>query len=160
IRAEDLHKSFDGHAVLKGINIEIRAGEIVAIVGASGSGKTVLLDNLIGLMASDSGRVLVADHETASSAAGAAAGQGEEPPLVDLGKLDGDQLDRIRLHWAVVFQRNALFSGTVRDNIALWLTEHTSLRERAIEQRIRKSLEAAALDVNDVIDKDRDALSG
>ena len=142
--------------MLDGITADFRAGEIVAIVGASGSGKTVLLDHLVGLLAPDSGRVLVADHGASPPAGSAQA----EPPLVDLAAISEDQFDRIRLRWAVVFQRNALFSGTVRDNIALWLTEHTDLREPEIDDRIRKSLEAATLEVADVIDKDRDALSG
>jgi phospholipid/cholesterol/gamma-HCH transport system ATP-binding protein len=60
----------------------------------------------------------------------------------------------------VVFQRNALFSGTVRDNLTLWFQEHTSLPARTVDRRIRESLAAAALDVEDVIDKGRDELSG
>jgi phospholipid/cholesterol/gamma-HCH transport system ATP-binding protein len=153
IRAEEVRKSFQGREVLRGISTEFRSGQIVAIVGASGSGKTVFLDHLIGLYRPDSGRVLVADHDAADGADAA-------PMLVELSALDEDHLDRIRLHWAVVFQRNALFSGSVRDNIALWLDEHTDLREAQIDDRIRRSLEAAALDVDDVIDKDRDTLSG
>lgn len=148
IRVEALRKAFRGRVVLDGIDAEIRRGEIVAIVGASGSGKTVFLDHLVGLLKPDSGRVLVADHDAGEFA------------MVDLADLSDDDLDRIRLRWAVVFQRNALFSGSVRDNIALWLREHTDLGERSIEERIRKSLAAAALDVDDVIDKDRDSLSG
>lgn len=169
IRAEHLSKAFRGRSVLTDINAEIRTGEILAIVGASGSGKTVFLDHLVGLLRPDSGRVLVADHDArrrgalvgAARSDGAASGDGGgAPPLVDLAEVSEDDLDRIRLRWAVVFQRNALFSGTVRDNIALWLREHTDLLEPDIERRIRESLKAAALDVEDVIDKDRDTLSG
>lgn len=148
IRAEGLRRSFGSHEVLRGIDLEIRSGDMVAIVGASGSGKTVLLDHLIGLLWPDEGRVLVADHNAKGS------------PLVELSTLDGDELDRLRLHWAVVFQRNALFSGTVFDNVALWLREHTDLGEREIRERVRESLRAAALDVDDVIQKERDSLSG
>ncbi len=157
IRAERLCKSFRGRSVLRDINAEVRTGEILAIVGASGSGKTVFLDHLVGLLRPDSGRVLVADHDARRE--GGRGGDGAST-LVDLAELSDDELDRIRLRWALVFQRNALFSGTVRDNIALWLREHTDLAEPDIERRIRESLKAAALDVDDVIDKDRDALSG
>jgi phospholipid/cholesterol/gamma-HCH transport system ATP-binding protein len=153
IQVESLRKSFRDRVVLDGISVEIRAGEIIAIVGASGSGKTVFMDHLIGLIRPDEGRVLVADHDASPRSGGG-------PPLVDLGELSDDELDRIRLRWAVVFQRNALFGGSVRDNIALWLREHTDLKESDIERRIQASLKAAALDVEDVIDKDRDALSG
>ncbi len=152
IQAEHVAKSFGEQVVLKSIDLTVRSGEIACIVGASGSGKTVLLDNLIGLMRPDSGRVLAADHNAAS--------QGGPPPLRNLAELSDDQLDLIRLHWAVVFQRNALFSGSVRENIAFWLREHTTLDEGAIEKRARDSLAAVALDVDDVIDKDRDKLSG
>jgi phospholipid/cholesterol/gamma-HCH transport system ATP-binding protein len=153
IKVEGLKKSFRGRVVLDGINTRVGSGELLAIVGASGSGKTVFMDHLVGLLRPDEGRVLVADHD-------AAPGPDGFPPLRDLGGLSDDELDRIRLRWAVVFQRNALFSGSVRDNIALWLREHTDLKEADIERRIRETLAAAALDVEDVLDKDRDSLSG
>jgi phospholipid/cholesterol/gamma-HCH transport system ATP-binding protein len=153
LRAEQLTKSFSGHDVLKGIDLGIKSGEIVAIVGGSGSGKTVFLDHLIGLMQPDSGRVLAADHNKPADDSG-------QWPLLDLSEATSDELDRLRLHWSVVFQRNALFSGTVRDNIALWLREHTAMNERDIDTRIRESVAAAQLDVEDVLDKQRDALSG
>jgi len=152
LKAEQLGKSFGEHVVLRDINTTFLAGEIVCIVGSSGSGKTVLLDQLIGLVPPTSGRVLAADHNSET--------ENGAPPLRDLGALSEDDLDLIRLHWAVVFQRNALFSGSVRENIAFWLREHTTLSEDEIEKRIRESLSAVALDVDDVIDKDRDALSG
>ena len=154
IQAEQVAKSFGPKSVLADINITVRSGEIVAIVGGSGSGKTVLLDTLIGLHTPTSGRVLVADHDSPPDA------QTGAPRLVDLAGLGSDALDLLRLHWAVVFQRNALFSGSVRSNIALWLREHTSLGEQEIDQRVRDCLQAVSLDVHDVIDKDRDALSG
>ena len=146
--AEEVRKSFNNREVLHGISLSITAGELVAVVGSSGCGKTVLLDNLTGLMRPDSGRVLVADHSTPGSA------------LVDLSTLSSDEFDRVRLHWQIVFQRNALYSGSVHDNIALWLSEHTEMNEAEVLARVRESLEAAALDVDDVIGKDRDELSG
>lgn len=162
IRIEALRKAFPnaaGRVVLDGVSADIRRGEIVAIVGASGSGKTVLLDHLIGLLQADSGRILVADHDRRDGDA-AQPSPKAQPPLVDLAALDADAVDRVRLHWAVVFQRNALFSGAVRDNVELWLREHTSLSDAEIDRRTRTSIAAAALDVEDVIDKDRESLSG
>lgn len=148
IVAEELRKSFGDREVLRGISLSIMAGDLVCIVGSSGCGKTVLLDHLTGLMMPDSGRVLAADHAKMGS------------PLVELSKLDTDEFDDLRLHWQVVFQRNALFSGNVFENIALWLREHTEMDETAISGRVRESLKAAALEVDDVINKDRDKLSG
>jgi len=148
LRTEGLAKSFEDRPVLRGIDLEISQGEIVAIVGASGSGKTVMLDCLLRLLEVTSGRVFAADHSRKGS------------PLTDITRAREGVLQRIRLHWAVVFQRNALFSGTVYDNIALLLREHQELRETEIMRRARRSLSACALDVDDVLHKDRDELSG
>lgn len=153
LQTVDLCKSFNGREVLRRITLTVRAGELVAVVGASGSGKTVLLSLLTGLLPPSSGRVLAADHNAADPAEGEAA-------LVDLGTAGQEALDRIRLHWAIVFQRNALFSGTVRENLALWLREHTGLSAYEIERRSRAALHSVALDVDDVLGKPRDALSG
>jgi phospholipid/cholesterol/gamma-HCH transport system ATP-binding protein len=84
----------------------------------------------------------------------------EGTPLVDLTAIPEEEVDQVRLSWAVVFQKNALFSDTVYENCALWLREHTELSEAEIEARVRESLEAVALDPEDVIHKDRDELSG
>ena len=148
ILVEDLHHSFGANHVLRGVKLEVRQGEIVAIVGPSGCGKTVLVDHIIGLLAPDSGRVLAANHDEA------------EAPLVDLTELDQETLDAIRRHWAVVFQRNALFSGTVYENVALWLREVGGLREKAIEPIVRASIEAVGLDYDSVANISRDDLSG
>jgi phospholipid/cholesterol/gamma-HCH transport system ATP-binding protein len=130
------------------VDLTICRGQIVGVVGASGSGKTVLLDTITGLMKPDSGKVLVSDHSRPGA------------PLVNLWSLTPDELDALRLHWSVVFQRNALFTGNVYENIALWMREHTKMTEEEITQRVRESLKAAALNVDDVIQKDRDELSG
>ena len=148
ILVDSLSKSFGDHTVLRNITLEIPRVDIVAIVGASGTGKTVLLDIMIDLLKPDSGRVMVCDHSK------------PDLPLVNLHELESEQLDNVRLHWAVVFQRNALFSGTVFENVALWLREHTPMDEAAIDARVRESLKAAALDVDDVIYKKREELSG
>ncbi|MCB9849043.1 MAG: ATP-binding cassette domain-containing protein [Phycisphaeraceae bacterium] len=148
IRVEDLRRSFDKHRVLQGVDLTIRRGEIVAIVGPSGCGKTVFVDHIIGLLTPDSGRILVANHDAPGA------------PLVDLTTLDEDGLDAVRKHWAVVFQRNALFSGTVYDNVALWLREIAGLSEQAIEPIVRESVGSVGLDYDEVARKDRDDLSG
>ena len=153
IQAEHLRKAFGDHVVLDDINLTIRSGDIVAIVGGSGSGKTVLLEHLNGLRQPDSGHVLAADHSSRPDTHG-------QYPLVDLSEIGPDRLDELRLHWSVVFQHNALFTGAVKDNIALWLREHTRLSEQEIDERVRESLRAVQLDVEDVLEKPRDALSG
>jgi phospholipid/cholesterol/gamma-HCH transport system ATP-binding protein len=148
IRVEDLHKRLGGHRVLSGVTLAIRRGEIVAIVGGSGCGKTVLLDHIIGQLSPDRGRVLVANHERLGA------------PLTDLQTIDEEEMDLIRVHWAVVFQQNALFTGTVYENIALWLREVKNLDEPQIWQRARAAAEAVGLDADTILEKDRDELSG
>ncbi len=145
---QDLHKSFGTHKVLKGINLDIPQGDLVAIVGGSGSGKTVLLDHLFAAMMPDQGRVFAADHESPGT------------PLRDLATADERTLDRIRIHWAVVFQRNALFTGSVYENIALWLREVRHLTDAEIRPIAREVIEAVQLDPDRVLMKDRDELSG
>jgi phospholipid/cholesterol/gamma-HCH transport system ATP-binding protein len=148
IEAKGLGKSFGGHAVLADVNLAVARGELVAIVGGSGSGKTVLMHLLAGLIEPSVGRVFAADHSREGS------------PLTDLSMLDGDGLDVLRRHWSMVFQKNALFSGSVRENCSLILREHGQLTEEEIDARVRDGLRAVALDPEAVLDKDRDELSG
>jgi phospholipid/cholesterol/gamma-HCH transport system ATP-binding protein len=148
LRARGLGKTFGSHVVLQGVDLEIRRGEIVAIVGTSGCGKTVLLHMLLGLLEPTAGRIQVVNLERQGA------------PLVDLVGAPSEEVYDVRLSWAVVFQHNALFGDTVRENCAVWLREHTKLDAAAIETRVRESLAAVMLDVEDVIDKDRDELSG
>jgi phospholipid/cholesterol/gamma-HCH transport system ATP-binding protein len=148
-RIEGLCKAFNGHPVLRGVDLEIGAGDIVAIVGGSGCGKTVLLNHILGLLDPDAGRVWVADHDRAGT------------PLVDLTSLGEEGTNRIHTHWGVVFQRNALFSGTVFDNIALWLKDIKNLEDAAITPIARAVLTAVALPADDTfLETATESLSG
>lgn len=149
IRIDGLCKAFGAHRVLTGIDLSIERGEIVAIVGGSGSGKTVLLNHILGRLDPDQGRVLVADHDM------------DGAPLIDLTALDTMETDRLHTHWGVVFQRNALFSGTVLDNIGLWLSEVRGLEEPEIITVAQKVLAAVDLpDTDDFMATDVNELSG
>ncbi len=149
IRVEGLCRAFDDHHVLRGVDLEIHRGEVVAVVGGSGCGKTVLLNHILGLLSPDAGRVLVADHERPGT------------PLVDPSLLDDAELDTIHAHWGVVFQNNALFSGTVYDNISLWLEEVKELGDDAITPIARSVLTAVALPTDDdFLNTDTNNLSG
>ena len=135
IKIENLHKSFDENKVLLGIDLVFHRGEIIAIVGGSGCGKTVLVNTILGQYPPDKGRISVVDHSQKN-------GQ-----LRDLSEFNNFEIDDIHKHWGVVFQRNALFSGTVYKNIALWLTEVKGLEDDEILPIARKALNALRLRV-------------
>ncbi len=150
IRVEALHKSFGEHAVLRGIDLEVSSGDLLAVVGGSGCGKTVLLKHILRQLSPDRGRVLVADHER------------DNAPLVDLADLSDEEMDELRLHWAVVFQRNALFSGTVFENIALWFREVKGMTDAEIRPIAVEALQSVGFHdmVESLLERDRDELSG
>ena len=123
---EDLHKSFGPHAILKGIDLTIPRGQITTIIGGSGSGKSVLIKHIIGLLRPDRGRVLV---------------DGE-----DISTLSGKALTRVQGKFGMLFQHAALFdSMTVEDNIAFPLIEHSRLNKKAIRKRVSEQLEVLGL---------------
>ena len=149
IQIEELTKNFGTRRVLDRINLAILRGEVVAVVGGSGCGKTVLLNHVLGLLTPDSGLVLVADHDASGA------------PLRDLAQLSGDERDRIHTHWGVVFQRNALFSGSVLENIALWLREVGHKDEHQIKLTARSVLASVGLPTDDdFLSRPHEALSG
>ncbi len=149
IEVEGLKKAFGEHQVLRGVDLRVCRGEMVAILGGSGSGKTVLFNHILGQLIPDSGRIRVADYTQAGT------------PLVDLATLDGQKLDTIHAHWGVVFQRNALFSGTIYSNIELWLKEIKNLEDEDIRSIARDVLSAVALPTDDdFMDNSTESLSG
>jgi len=153
IQIEGLSKAFGNHQVLRGIDLKIRRGELVAVVGGSGCGKTVLLNHILGQLEPDAGVVRVADHDRADD-------QGTAP-LVNVAQLSPAQLDALHTHWGVVFQMNALFSGSVFDNIRLWLHEVKHLEDEDIVPIARRVLGAVSLDDRDAfLETDVNSLSG
>jgi phospholipid/cholesterol/gamma-HCH transport system ATP-binding protein len=126
IRVDNLHRSFGGQPVLKGVNLEVKRGEIMIVIGQSGGGKTVLLKHLLGLLRADSGRIVVAG--------------------VDVTELRGEALDAVRRRYGVVFQGGALFdSMSVFDNVAFPLRERTALGRAEIAERANAKLEQVGL---------------
>jgi phospholipid/cholesterol/gamma-HCH transport system ATP-binding protein len=126
IQVIDVHRSFGSQQVLRGVNLRVHKGEILAIIGRSGSGKTVLLRLLIGLVRPDRGQILI--EET------------------DLAQLSGRRLDRVRERFGMLFQGGALFdSMTVFDNVAFPLREKTKLSESEVAAQVQKMLENVGL---------------
>lgn len=149
IQIVDLHKGFADHLVLGGVDLEIRRGEIVAVIGGSGCGKTVLLNNILGLVRPNGGRIVVADHAQPGS------------PLVDFTALEESEIDATRAHWGVVFQNNALFSGSVYDNLSLWLDEVRHFGDKKIHEIAEQVLHSVDLPFDEAfLDTPTESLSG
>jgi len=139
IQLTDLHKSFGEQKVLNGLNLTIPDGQITAIIGPSGEGKSVLLRHMIGLMSPDCGQVVV---------------DGEN--IIGIHR---SQLNRIREKFGMLFQNAALFdSMNVFENVAFPLQEKTSLSKAEIRARVLSALEDVGL--NNVEQKFTDELSG
>lgn len=127
IRYRNLHKSFDGTPVLTGVELDIRKGQTVVVMGGSGSGKSVLLRHTIGLHCPDRGEVWV---------------DGEQ-----ITHFDEEQLIETRKKVGMLFQAGALFdSMTVADNVAYALREHTNKDESEVRERVREVLALVELD--------------
>ena len=138
IRVENLQKGFNGTAVLRGVELEIQDGETLVVIGGSGSGKSVLLKHLCGLLKPEAGKVIVDD--------------------VDIVPLSEDELAPIRKQFGFLFQGAALFySMTLYDNVAFPLRE-----ERRPETEVRKRVEEALtiVDLLPAQDKKPAELSG
>ena len=121
IQITDLYKSFHGKPVLRDLNLEIRDGESLTIIGRSGCGKSVLLKHIIGLLKPDEGKIEV---------------DGEEVTTMNY-----KNLSTLRRKFGVLFQSAALFdSMTVKENIALALVEHTTMTSKEIDNRVSEAL--------------------
>jgi len=141
VEAIDLRKRFEGHEVLRGVSFNARRGETLVIMGGSGSGKTVTLRLVAGLIRPSSGRVRVFDHW-----------------IEDLGE---EALLPIRRRMGYVFQGAALFDSlTVHENVAYPLREHTELDDDEIEHRVREKLAFVDLDPDQVMGQLPSQLSG
>ena len=136
----NLYKSFGDNEVLKGINITVQNGENLVILGRSGSGKSVIIKCLVGLVKADEGEIKIFDEEITT--------------------LSNDELNEIRESIGFMFQNGALYdSMSVRQNLRFTLKHHTkNLEEADIESKISEALESVGL--AEAIDKMPAELSG
>jgi phospholipid/cholesterol/gamma-HCH transport system ATP-binding protein len=122
LQVRGLRKAFNGQEVLKGLDFDVRPGEIFVIMGPSGSGKTVLLKHLIGLEEPDSGEILI-------------EGQPVQSPEV-----------MAKYRMAMVFQSGALLNSlTVGENVGLYLSEHRLKPPEEIARIVAENLEVVGL---------------
>jgi phospholipid/cholesterol/gamma-HCH transport system ATP-binding protein len=126
LKLVDVSRAFGGQQVLRGVNLEVKRGTTRVILGLSGSGKSVLMKHMIGLLRPDSGQILV---------------DGE-----DLVQMDQPKLLITRRKFGMVFQQAALFdSMTVGQNVAFPLQEHTRMDAAAIADRVAEKLRLVGL---------------
>ena len=126
VEVDHLDFSFGARQVLYDINLDVRAGEIMVIMGGSGSGKTTLLRHLVGLMPPQPGKVKLLDK--------------------DMGSLKPNQLLDLKRKIGVAFQFGALFSSmTVAENVKLPLRELTRLEEKTMDIMANMKLEVVNL---------------
>ena len=139
IEYRDVDKRFGAQVVLDGVNLSVRRGETLTIVGRSGTGKSVMLKTLTGLMPVDSGRILVDGDEVTA--------------------LDEDDLRGVRRKIGMLFQNAALFdSMTIFENVAYPLKEHTDFDEAKRLEVAQETLDM--VDLRGVEDEFPGELSG
>ena len=135
----DVHKSFGSLHVLRGVNLSVEKGESMTVIGGSGSGKSVLIKHVIGLLFPDKGQVIV-DGQV-------------------LNNLDEYGLNEIRKKFGMLFQGAALFDSlTVWENVGFGLKQHTNLSDKEIRDITTQKL--ALVGLKDVEDKMPVDLSG
>jgi phospholipid/cholesterol/gamma-HCH transport system ATP-binding protein len=126
VEVRDLHKRFDGKEVLRGIDFDVTRGETLVVMGGSGSGKTVMLRHVAGLIRPSSGTIRVFGRH--------------------IEALGEEELLPIRRRMGYVFQGAALFDSlSVYENVAYPLREHSSLREAEIRERVVRFLSLVGL---------------
>ena len=126
IKIIDLHKSFGEKKVLQGVNLSVESGETLVIIGQSGSGKSILIKHLIGLISPDRGEIYVDD--------------------VEITGLDEEDLFKIRRKFAMLFQGAALFDSlTVLQNVSFGLERYTDYAQKEIQEMARQALHRVGL---------------
>jgi phospholipid/cholesterol/gamma-HCH transport system ATP-binding protein len=139
IDAIDLHKAFGAKVVLDGASLSIRQGESMVIIGGSGTGKSVLIKHMIGLLVPDKGKAIVAGDEIAN--------------------LTDDPLNKKRKMFGMLFQGAALFDSlTIGENVGFAIKEHTDIPKHDREKIVTKKL--AMVGLHNVENLKPDELSG
>ncbi|MEA2327319.1 MAG: phospholipid/cholesterol/gamma-HCH transport system ATP-binding protein [Thermoanaerobaculia bacterium] len=121
VEFRDVNKAYGNKQVLRGADLKVYRGEVLVILGGSGSGKSVTLRHMLGLEAPDSGRVIVEDE--------------------DITDHPEEELYRVRKKFGMLFQSGALFdSMNVFENIAFPLREHAEMSEEEIARAVKEKL--------------------
>lgn len=141
IEGRHLYLSFGPKVVLSDISFELREGEVLAIIGQSGVGKSTILKLILRLLVPDSGQIII---------------DGE-----DINELSFEEVLEVRQKMGMVFQAAALFDSlTVTENVAFPLREHLELPEEEISERVRTALAMVDMALDDFADRLPAELSG
>jgi phospholipid/cholesterol/gamma-HCH transport system ATP-binding protein len=139
IELREVSLAFDEKLVLSRVSFQVTPGETLFLLGVTGSGKSLILKLILGLIKPDSGQVLVEGR--------------------DIAALPEEQLDPIRRRMGIVFQEGALFDSlSVYENVAFRLREDTEITEETVERRVREVLRFVELE--EAIDRMPSELSG
>ena len=126
IQIQGIHKSFGQNHVLRGLDLEVKTGEALVIIGRSGCGKSILLKMMMGILAPDEGTIVIDG--------------------VNIFSLTPRELDQFRLKLGMLFQGAALFDSlTVRENVGFSLYEHTKLPAGVILEKVQDKLKLVGL---------------
>lgn len=146
VEVKDLRKSFGGHKVLDGISLRVPHGETLAVLGRSGTGKSVLLKLLVGLQTADAGSIRIAGEEIAGL------------NRARVGEVK--KLNEIRKKTGYLFQQAALYDSlTVEQNVDFPLSRHSDLSESDRREKVRGLLSGVGMDPSD-FDKMPSEISG
>jgi len=127
IAIDNLHKKFGDQTVLNGITLHVNRGETVAVLGRSGTGKSVLLKLIIGLQPSDSGTVKIDGQQITG--------------------LDINHLNQVRKSVGFLFQQAALYDSlTVEENVGFPLSRHTRISDADRKKRVQELLESVGME--------------
>ncbi len=122
----NLHKSFGNNHVLRGVNLKIEKGESMVVIGGSGSGKSVLLKHIIGILKPDDGKILIEG--------------------IDITSLKEHELYEVRKKFGMLFQMAALFdSMSVWENVGFALIRHKQMRLKDIKALAGEKLRMVGL---------------
>ncbi len=139
VEIENLSKAFGDNIILDNISLNVKTGENLVVFGRSGTGKSVLLKCIIGLLKPDSGNIYIKGK--------------------DVTKVSHKELNKIRKHTSFLFQGAALYdSMTVRENLAFHLTRNVKVTPKEAEEKIIHTLDLVSL--REAIDKMPSELSG
>ena len=126
IKVENLYKSFETKKVLQGVSLEVKDGETLVIIGGSGTGKSILLKNLVGLIKPDSGKIIIDG--------------------IDVTKTDKKNLREIQKKIGFLFQEAALFDSlTIEENVSFGMKNLTNLSEEEMKKRVSACLNMVGL---------------